>query len=94
MLYAALVTLLMCLFAERLRPGWRLPHVPGWRLRVLTVNGVQLPVGSVAGLTWERWFSAASVLQTWDDRCGFDRRVNRGSWTCWFAAMFTKTDGR
>lgn len=52
----------LCLLIERLRPGWELPRVPTWPTRVLAVNAVQLLVVLLAGVTWERWLSASSVL--------------------------------
>lgn len=52
----------LCFIVERLRPGWRLPAVRGWWWRVLAVNGVQLAVVLLAGLTWERWLAGASWL--------------------------------
>jgi len=52
-----------CVVIERLRPGWRLPRVPSWPLRVVVINAVQLVVVLLAGLTWERWLSSASVSQ-------------------------------
>lgn len=51
-----------CFLLERLAPGWRLPHVRTWPLRVLAINAVQLGVVVVAGVSWERWLSAASLL--------------------------------
>lgn len=47
---------------ERARPGWRLPRVRTWAWRVVVVNAVQLAVVVVAGVTWERWAQAASLL--------------------------------
>jgi hypothetical protein len=35
-------------------PGWQLPQVRTWPLRVIAVNFVQLTVVSLAGITWER----------------------------------------
>jgi sterol desaturase/sphingolipid hydroxylase (fatty acid hydroxylase superfamily) len=52
-----------CFILERVIPGWPLPHVRTWPLRVLLVNGVQLGVILLAGFTWERWLSSASVFQ-------------------------------
>ena len=55
-----------CFLLERARPGWRLPAVRGWWWRVLAVNGAQLAIVVVAGLTWERWASRASLLHLSD----------------------------
>jgi len=52
----------LCFVLERLAPGWPLPHVRTWPVRVLLVNAVQLGVVLLAGLTWERWFAGASLL--------------------------------
>jgi sterol desaturase/sphingolipid hydroxylase (fatty acid hydroxylase superfamily) len=52
----------LCFVLERVMPGWPLPVVKSWPLRVLLVNGVQLCVVLLAGLTWERWLSSASVF--------------------------------
>jgi sterol desaturase/sphingolipid hydroxylase (fatty acid hydroxylase superfamily) len=51
-----------CFVLERLRPGWQLPRVRTWPVRVLAINAVQLGVVLLAGLTWERWASQASLL--------------------------------
>lgn len=58
-IFAAFV---FCFLLERARPGWRLPAVRGWWWRVLAVNGAQLAIVVVAGFTWERWASRASLL--------------------------------
>lgn len=47
---------------ERAVPGWQLPKVRTWPLRVLLVNGIQLCVVLLAGITWERWLSSTSVF--------------------------------
>jgi sterol desaturase/sphingolipid hydroxylase (fatty acid hydroxylase superfamily) len=52
----------LCFVVERLYPGWRLPNVRTWPLRVLLVNLVQLGVVTLAGLSWERWLSGRSLL--------------------------------
>jgi sterol desaturase/sphingolipid hydroxylase (fatty acid hydroxylase superfamily) len=62
MLVTILVVFAACFVLERLTPGWRLPHVRTWPLRVLLVNAVQLGVVLLAGVTWERWLSAGSLL--------------------------------
>ena len=62
MLTTIFVVFAFCLMLERLVPGWKLPHVNTWPLRVLLINGVQLCVILLAGFTWERWFSSWSVF--------------------------------
>lgn len=52
-----------CFLLERLVPGWKLPTVPTWTIRVLAINFVQLIIVVIAGFTWEKWLSAYSVLQ-------------------------------
>lgn len=52
----------LCVAIERMRPGWDLPHVATWPMRVLAVNAVQLVVVLLAGVSWERWLSQSSVL--------------------------------
>lgn len=51
-----------CFVLERCVPGWRLPHVRGWPLRVLAINAVQLGVVLLAGVSWERWAASSSML--------------------------------
>jgi sterol desaturase/sphingolipid hydroxylase (fatty acid hydroxylase superfamily) len=51
-----------CFLLERAVPGWRLPHVRTWPVRVLLVNAVQLGVVLLAGVTWERWLSSWSLF--------------------------------
>jgi sterol desaturase/sphingolipid hydroxylase (fatty acid hydroxylase superfamily) len=55
-----------CFVLERLVPGWRLPQVRTWPLRVLLINAVQLGVVVLAGLSWERWLSSGSLLHLSD----------------------------
>lgn len=62
MLPTILAVFALCFVAERWRPGWRLPTVPGWWPRVLGVNTVQLAVVLLAGVSWERWLSGASLF--------------------------------
>lgn len=51
-----------CFLLERLIPGWKLPTVPTWTIRVLAINFVQLIVVVLAGFTWEKWLSVYSVF--------------------------------
>ncbi len=62
MLTAILATFAFCFVLERVVPGWPLPRVQTWPLRVLVINGVQLCVVLLAGFTWERWLSSASLF--------------------------------
>jgi sterol desaturase/sphingolipid hydroxylase (fatty acid hydroxylase superfamily) len=60
---AAIVLLFgFCLVLETYRPGWNLPRVRTWPARVLLINGVQLGVVTVAGVTWEKWLSTGSLF--------------------------------
>ena len=51
-----------CFLLERLIPGWKLPEVPSWTIRVLAVNFIQLGVVTLAGYTWEIWLSQYSLF--------------------------------
>ena len=62
MLTYILAAFAVCFLLERLIPGWRLPSVKTWPVRVLLINGVQLGVVLLAGVTWERWLSAWSLF--------------------------------
>lgn len=62
MLIVIFITFAFCFIIERLKPGWKLPEVPTWTIRVLAINFVQLAVVVVAGYTWEKWLSSASIF--------------------------------
>jgi sterol desaturase/sphingolipid hydroxylase (fatty acid hydroxylase superfamily) len=62
MITTILVIFACCFVLERLIPGWKLPYVKTWSLRVLVINGVQLCVILLAGITWEVWLSSRSVF--------------------------------
>jgi sterol desaturase/sphingolipid hydroxylase (fatty acid hydroxylase superfamily) len=47
---------------ERVVPDRALPKVPGWWRRVVLLNAAQLGVVVLAGYTWDRWLSRASLL--------------------------------
>jgi sterol desaturase/sphingolipid hydroxylase (fatty acid hydroxylase superfamily) len=55
-----------CFLLERAVPGWPLPKIKTWPLRVLAINGVQLAVVLLAGVTWEIWLSSWSVFRVSD----------------------------
>jgi sterol desaturase/sphingolipid hydroxylase (fatty acid hydroxylase superfamily) len=55
-----------CFLLERLLPGWKLPEVPTWTVRVLAVNFVQLGVVVLAGVSWEKWLSRESLFHLSD----------------------------
>jgi sterol desaturase/sphingolipid hydroxylase (fatty acid hydroxylase superfamily) len=62
MLKITLLTFAACLLLERLFAGWRLPRVHSWYTRVVLVNVIQLGVVILAGMSWEKWLSGASLL--------------------------------
>ena len=51
-----------CFILERSLPGWKLPKVKTWAIRVLLINAVQLGVVLLAGVSWEKWLSAYSLF--------------------------------
>lgn len=58
MLEIILTAFVLCFILERLIPGWKLPTVKTWPVRVILINGVQLGVVLLAGITWEEWFQS------------------------------------
>lgn len=62
MLTVILAVFCGCFLLERLIPGWSLPRVKTWPLRVLLINVVQLGVVLLAGISWERWLARQSLL--------------------------------
>ena len=62
MLTIIFAVFVFCFVLERVMPGWPLPRVRTWPVRVLAVNAIQLGVVLLAGLTWERWLRSASVV--------------------------------
>ncbi|CAB3651546.1 hypothetical protein LMG24238_01171 [Paraburkholderia sediminicola] len=62
MLGVALIVFVFCFVIERTAPGWALPRVRTWPLRVLLINAIQVCVVMLAGVTWERWLSSWSIL--------------------------------
>lgn len=55
-----------CFILERNRPGWRLPSVRTWPVRVILINLVQLGIVLLAGITWEHWLSSWSLFKLRD----------------------------
>lgn len=51
-----------CYIIERIIPGWKLPDVPTWTIRVIAINFVQLAIVTLAGYTWEKWLSSTSLF--------------------------------
>ena len=62
MLKILLAIFVLCFLIERLIPGWKLPHVRTWPIRVVLLNLVQLGVVILAGYTWELWLSSWSIF--------------------------------
>lgn len=62
MLSTILTIFVGCFLLERAMPGWPLAKVKSWPLRVLLINGIQLGVILLAGVSWERWLSSWSVF--------------------------------
>src|SRR5580765_3747282 len=50
------------LVLERLYPGRPLPYSPGWYVRALAINFVQLAITLATGKLWEHLFNGESVL--------------------------------
>ncbi|MEO6708174.1 MAG: sterol desaturase family protein [Planctomycetota bacterium] len=71
-----------CIVLERCRPGWQLPSVRTWPLRVAAINAVQLAVVLLAGVSWERWLDSRSLFHLGD---------HFGPWSCAALAYFVAT---
>tara|TARA_B100000809_G_C15034286_1_gene493194 strand:+ start:462 stop:917 length:456 start_codon:yes stop_codon:yes gene_type:complete len=66
MLPIIIIVFICCFIIERLSPGWKLPQVPTWTIRVLSMNVLQLGIVLIAGLTWEKWLSGYSLFKLSD----------------------------
>lgn len=66
MLYVIFGVFAFCFVLERLVPGWKLPKIKTWPLRVVLINLVQIGVVLLAGVSWEKWMSSFSLLQIGD----------------------------
>jgi len=62
MLATILAAFAGCLRLERLAPGWRVPAVRTWPLRLVALNAAQLGVVVAAGFTWEIWCQGDSLF--------------------------------
>ncbi len=62
MLLYLLIIFSACFLLERLFPGWHLPSVPTWPVRVVVINIIQLGVVLLAGVGWEVWLSGTSIF--------------------------------
>jgi sterol desaturase/sphingolipid hydroxylase (fatty acid hydroxylase superfamily) len=52
----------VCFLIEKAFPGWKLPAVPSWTIRVLAINFAQLLIIVAAGFSWEKWLSVYSIF--------------------------------
>jgi len=77
-----LATFAACFLLERIFTAWELPKVRAWYIRVVLVNVVQLAVVVLAGFTWERWLSSASLFHV-------SQHLN--PWAAGFLAYFIST---
>ena len=61
---AALIVIVTFIFFvwERAFPGRELPQSAGWHARALVMNGVQLALIGLGGLTWNSWFRNRALL--------------------------------
>ena len=64
MLIEILIIATICFVIEKIIPGWNLPSIKTWPIRVILINIVQLIVVITAGFTWEKWFAQYSILHT------------------------------
>jgi sterol desaturase/sphingolipid hydroxylase (fatty acid hydroxylase superfamily) len=72
-----------CFVLERVYPGWPLPQVKTWPVRVVAVNLIQLSVVLLAGVTWEKWLSSWSLFRLSDHTTPFV-----GGFIAYFIATF------
>jgi sterol desaturase/sphingolipid hydroxylase (fatty acid hydroxylase superfamily) len=68
---------------ERAFPGRELPNSPGWYVRAALLNGAQLGIIALAGVTWSQWLQGPSLFHVAralpDIAQGF---------ICWFVGTF------
>lgn len=63
MLLKLILVFSVCFLIERIMPGWRLPKVRTWPIRTLALNGVQIGIVLLAGISWEQWLQTWSLFQ-------------------------------
>ena len=71
------------LVLERMFPGRGLPVSPGWYLRAALLNGAQLGIVLLAGVTWNQWLQGPSLLHI--EHAGTPALQGL---VCWFAGTF------
>jgi sterol desaturase/sphingolipid hydroxylase (fatty acid hydroxylase superfamily) len=83
MLKITLIAFVLCFIVERKSMGWKLPRVQFWWSRVVVINIFQLGIVILAGITWERWFSSASLFH-------LSQTLNKwwGGFVAYFIATF------
>jgi len=62
MLFYLFLIFAFCFILESCVPGWKLPRVSTWPIRVILINLVQLGIVVIAGLSWEKWLSSTSLF--------------------------------
>lgn len=62
MLSIMLFVFAICFVVERIIPGWKLPHIKTWPVRVIALNLVQIGIVQLAGISWEIWLSSCSLF--------------------------------
>lgn len=77
-LFGALFIILECVF-----PGRGLPKSRGWYLRAVFLNGVQLGVVLLGGITWSIWLKGPSLFHM----DGILPDIAQG-FVCWFVGSF------
>jgi sterol desaturase/sphingolipid hydroxylase (fatty acid hydroxylase superfamily) len=71
------------LCAERVAPGRTLPHSAGWYGRAIFLNGMQLAVVLIGGLTWSVWLQGPSLFNI----SALPSPLIQG-FACWFVGTF------
>ena len=61
-LFLITLSALFFIILERMRPGRKLPMVPGWYGRAILSNLCQLGIVEIAGLRWNQWFQHQSIF--------------------------------